>query len=180
MIQPELIHIILRFRTHQYVLTADIAMMYRQINIHDSDKDLQRMCWRKDLNEEIKIFTLNTVTYGTSSAPFLATRCLTQLADDKGENYPLAKIALKNNFYIDDLLTGSSTREQTLRLRHELMELLEKEKLPLRKWRSNDPTMLEDLQENKYDSLMVLNKEEPIKTLGLLWNSQEDTIPYSL
>lgn len=137
MIQPELIHIILRFRTHQYVLTADIAMMYRQINIHDSDKDLQRMCWRKDLNEEIKIFTLNTVTYGTSSAPFLATRCLTQLADDKGENYPLAKIALKNNFYIDDLLTGSSTREQTLRLRHELMELLEKEKLPLRKWRPN-------------------------------------------
>ncbi|XP_018576722.1 uncharacterized protein LOC108915233, partial [Anoplophora glabripennis] len=179
-IQPDLIHIILRFRTHQYVLTADIAMMYRQINIHDSDKNLQRICWRKDSNDEIKIFTLNTVTYGTSSAPFLATRCLAQLAEDEGENYPLAKQALKNDFYMDDLLTGSSTKEQTLRLRQELMKLLDKGKLPLRKWRSDDSTMLEDLQQGKYESLMVLNKEEPIKTLGLLWNSQDDTIQYSL
>lgn len=51
------------------VLTADVEKMYRQINIHPDGRDLQRIVWRTNESEPIQTYTLNTVTYGTTSAP---------------------------------------------------------------------------------------------------------------
>lgn len=65
-IQDTLFDIILRFRMYQFVMTADIAMMYRQILVSDQDKDLQRILWRTDSSKPINVYKLNTVTYGTS------------------------------------------------------------------------------------------------------------------
>jgi hypothetical protein len=80
-IQQYLYSIMLRFRTHQVCFTADIAKMYRQVVIHPQDRDLQRILWRPSTEDPIREYQLTTVTYGTSSAPFLATRCLQKLAD---------------------------------------------------------------------------------------------------
>lgn len=59
-IQDELLFIIARFRTHNYVLTADIAKMYRQILITDKHRDYQRILWRSDSNSPVQIYRLNT------------------------------------------------------------------------------------------------------------------------
>lgn len=53
--------------------------MYRQINIYQSQRNLQRIIMRKNPNEPIRHYTLNTITYGTSSASFLATKTLHQI-----------------------------------------------------------------------------------------------------
>lgn len=45
-IQDELICIVSRFRTHKYVLSADIKQMYRQIWVSEKDKNLQKILWR--------------------------------------------------------------------------------------------------------------------------------------
>jgi hypothetical protein len=89
-IQPDLDSIVLRFRTHQVCFLADIAKMYRQIVVHPRDRDLQRILWRNSPDSPIQEYQLTTVTYGTSSAPFLATRCLKKLADDYRSKYPRA------------------------------------------------------------------------------------------
>lgn len=39
-IQEDLFNIIFRFRIHQVVLTADVAMMYRQILVDERDRQL--------------------------------------------------------------------------------------------------------------------------------------------
>jgi len=88
--QPDLYSIVLRFRTQQVCFTADIVKMYRQIVVHPQDRDLQRILWRYSTDKPIQEYRLTTVTYGTSSAPFLATRCLKKLADDKKQQYPRA------------------------------------------------------------------------------------------
>ena len=75
-VQQDLYSIVLRFRTHQVCFTADIAKMYRQIVVRPRDRDLQRILWRYSSDEPIQEYRLTTVTYGTSSAPFLSTRCL--------------------------------------------------------------------------------------------------------
>jgi hypothetical protein len=62
--------------------TADIAKMYRQITIHPQDKDVQRILWRRSPDDPIQEYKLTTLTYGTSSEPFLATRYLKKLADE--------------------------------------------------------------------------------------------------
>ncbi|GFV48488.1 integrase catalytic domain-containing protein [Trichonephila clavipes] len=60
------------------------------------------------MDEPIKTFELSTVTYGTTSAPFLATRTLKQLALDEAGNFPLGSSVVMSDMYIDDVLTDSS------------------------------------------------------------------------
>ncbi|GFV88934.1 integrase catalytic domain-containing protein [Trichonephila clavipes] len=57
--------------------------------INPDQRKLQRILWRENMDEPIKTFELSTVTYGTTSAPFLATRTLKQLALDEAGNFPL-------------------------------------------------------------------------------------------
>jgi len=106
-VQQDLYSIVLWFRTHQGCFTADIAKMYHQIVVHPQDRDLQRILWRYSFEEPIQEYRLTTVTYGTSSAPFLATRCLKKLADDNKKQYPRTAQVLSNDFYVDDLLSGT-------------------------------------------------------------------------
>ena len=96
-VQPDLYSTVLRFRTYQVCFTADIAKMYRQIIIHPQDRNLQRILWRHSSEQPIQEYQLTTVTYGTSAAPFLATRCLKKLADDNQRKYPKAAQVLSND-----------------------------------------------------------------------------------
>ena len=132
-VQPDLYSIVLRCRTHEVCFTADIAKMYREILIHPEDRNLQRILWRISPDEPIKEYQLNTVTYGTACAPFLATRCLNKLADDNQEHYPQAARAIHNDFYVDDLLRGSATIEGAIQLRDSITTLLQTAGLTLRK-----------------------------------------------
>jgi len=61
-VQKYLYSIELRFRTHQVCFTADIAKMYRQINVHPQDQNLQRILWRYSSKEPTQEYKLTTVT----------------------------------------------------------------------------------------------------------------------
>ena len=104
-IQHELIDILLRFRQHAYVMTADIVKMYRQISVDPRDRDFQRIVWRSDANVHPISYRLNTLTYGTGPASFIATRCLAQLAIENAISFPEASEIIKRDFYVDDLIT---------------------------------------------------------------------------
>lgn len=75
-IQLDLFSIIIRFRTHAYVMTTDISKMYRQIRVDAQDCDLLCILWCNSPDEELGHYRLTTVTYGTASAAFRAIRCL--------------------------------------------------------------------------------------------------------
>ena len=175
-VQQDLLSIVTRFRTHPYVLTADISKMYRQVRIHQHDYDLQKILWRSSPHEDLKQYHLVTVTYGTSPASFLATRCLAQLAIDEEENHPNASQVLKRDFYVDDLLTGCSTIEETIQLQEELQILLERGGFELRKWCSNNDTILEAIQSSHQTSKesLTFDKRDHVRALGLSWNLTHD------
>lgn len=180
-LQNDLIDILLRFRIHQIVITSDIKMMYRQILIREEDRPLQRILWREKTDLPIKIFNLNTVTYGTSCAPFLAMRCLRKLAEDERKDYPLAAAILENDCYMDDVLTGTNTITEALELQKQLTKLLARGKFKLRKWRSNKPEVLKHLQkEDQADELLLLEQKQALKTLGVLWNSKTDELQFNV
>lgn len=180
-LQEDIMSIIVRFRAHEYVITADIQMMFRQIKVQKQDRDLQRILWRKDLTRTVDVYTLNTVTYGTSCAPYLAMRCCKQLAIEGSSEYPRAAAAVIKEFYMDDVLTGSSTIKQTIELQQQLTQLLARGQFNLRKWRSNEPSILQHLsQQCKTDELLVLDKQDAVKTLELLWNSKKDIFQFHI
>lgn len=135
---PTLTDVLLRWRRHRFVIATDIEKMYRQILIHPDDRDLQRIVWKNNSCEEISDYTLNTVTYGLACAPFLAVRTLQQLAQDEGSNFPKGSTALLRDAYVDDILTGADTLEETRELRLQLHQLCKAGGFPLKKWSAND------------------------------------------
>ncbi|GFX60432.1 DUF1758 domain-containing protein [Trichonephila clavipes] len=62
--------------------------MYRQILVDSNQRDLQRIMWKTSADAPVKTYKLATVTYGTVSAPFLATRILKVLADEEKAEFP--------------------------------------------------------------------------------------------
>lgn len=59
--------------------------------INPEQRPLQRILWRKVSEDPIEVFQLNTVTYGTASAPYLATRCIIKLAKEVEQLWPDSK-----------------------------------------------------------------------------------------
>ncbi|XP_011877569.1 PREDICTED: uncharacterized protein LOC105567357, partial [Vollenhovia emeryi] len=75
-LQSDLFTIILRFRCHRYILTADVVKMYRQILVHEEHTPLQTIYWRENSTETMRLYELVTLTYGTKPASYIAVKCL--------------------------------------------------------------------------------------------------------
>ncbi|XP_049887028.1 uncharacterized protein LOC126381618 [Pectinophora gossypiella] len=125
-LQPDLRHIVLRWRLYPICLTADIIKMYRQVRVADKHTDYQRILWRLDPNGEIEDYRLLTVTFGTASAPYLAVKALQQTAVDEGHKYPLAAERAKSDFYMDDLMPGCHSETEAIEIYRQMNEMLKK------------------------------------------------------
>lgn len=179
-IQQDLWTILLRWRKHKFAFTADIEKMYRQIMITPEHQQFQRILWRPDRMRPIQEHVLTTVTYGTNSAPYLAIRTLQQLAQDEQTNYPMASRIAKEDFYVDDLLSGASTIQEAVNIRNELINLLNSGKFKLRKWSCNCEHVLKDMPEDYKEFGSRSISDETIKTLGIWWNPTTDNFEFKL
>lgn len=181
-IQSSLFDIILRFRTHRIAFSADIAKMYRQIHIPEADQDMHRILWRNSTADPVQEFRLKTVTYGTASAPYLATRTLQHLITLEGNNYPLGASIAEESFYVDDLMAGSNDSSTAIEGIRQLINMCNTAGFPLRKWTCNDAAVLNsipvDLRETK--ELVQIKTEDSVKTLGIHWNPAEDTYSFKI
>ncbi|XP_034827793.2 uncharacterized protein [Maniola hyperantus] len=133
-IQGDLISIILRFRQHRYVACADIEKMYRQCLVDETQRDLQLILWRDEPTQPLGVYRLNTVTYGTASAAFLSCRCLKQLAIET-TNSEVSRI-INEDFYVDDMITGSDDKEVLIKLCEETTKTLQAGCFPLLEYKS--------------------------------------------
>ncbi|XP_055633093.1 uncharacterized protein LOC129773505 [Toxorhynchites rutilus septentrionalis] len=181
-IQDDLRSIVMRSRLHSFLLIADITKMFRQINLHHKDTPYQRIFWRSSSSEPVRMYELKTVTYGTASAPYLATRVLKQLAKDEEQNYPLASRATLVDFYMDDFVSGTSTIYEAIELQNQMDSMFKSAGMQLRKWACNSSEILKYIPENNraLESSVDLDKDKSIKTLGLHWEPMTDRLKYMI
>ncbi|KAJ8977804.1 hypothetical protein NQ317_000061 [Molorchus minor] len=156
----------------------------------DSVKRLENGAFQVDLplinpDQPLKCIQLETVTYGTNCAPYLATRCLVKLAQEASLTYPLASNAVLNQCYVDDILAGTNEIQDCAQLVRELNEMLNSAQFHLHKWCSNDSSILSSISSysasNKADNEVIINSETPVnKVLGISWNPQSDVFKISV
>jgi len=144
-IQDDLIYILIRFRTYNYVFTADITKMYRQFLVVENQRDFQRVLWRPEPTQPMNVYRLNTLTYGTVPASYLATACLERLAKTECDSCPEVGESIIRDFYIDDYLGGAMSKANANKLRDNLISIMSRAGLELRKWLSNDPELIVDV-----------------------------------
>ncbi|GFX86851.1 integrase catalytic domain-containing protein [Trichonephila clavipes] len=170
LVQEDLFSIMVRFRKHKYAFTTDIEKMFRMINIHPEQTCLQRILWKKGIGEPIKTYELTTVTYGTVSAPYLATRTLKQLAMDEANNFPLAAPVVLSDCYMDDILSGSESIEEVIELQHQLIEMFKTAGMHLHKWCGNLPEITSNLQEIEQQRPTSFTKRMVLSTIARIFD----------
>ncbi|XP_013178804.1 PREDICTED: uncharacterized protein LOC106125929, partial [Papilio xuthus] len=182
-LQPELRHILMNWRQFPICLVADIIKMYRQVKVSKTDVDFQRILWRENSEDELQHFRLLRVTFGTSSAPYLAVKSLQQIAHDEGADFPLASNRVLKDFYVDDLMTGCQNVEEGIKIYHEMKKLLGRGGFELQRWSTNNSELLDHIQEDHRQATgghLELKIDTVSKILGLTWNRSSDEFEYTV
>lgn len=179
-VQEDLFSILVRFRQNRYVVSADVEKMYRCIILDESQRSLQQIIFRFNEHEPFRTYTLNTLTYGTASAPYIATKCLVSLGDT--EDIPLSvQEAVKRDFYVDDYIGGGDSIENTIQICKGVSSLLASAKLNLRKWHSNNSQILQAITSNIEPSKSLnLDSSASSKTLGIYWLCSLDMLSFQI
>ncbi|XP_008183743.1 uncharacterized protein LOC103309618 [Acyrthosiphon pisum] len=180
-LQQDLPGIILRFRLHPIVFTADIKKMFRQIVVTETHRPYQRLLYRFNPEEPVQEYEMNRVTFGQKCSPFIAIRTLHKLVDDEASNDEALKSIVHQDLYVDDIVTGTSTLNEALELTQNLITLFEKGKFELRKWSSNSEQLLTHIP-LEHQQVLPITFEEPdsgcTKVLGLRWDPKVDSLSY--
>lgn len=180
--QDDLFNILCRFRLNRIAFTADIAKMYRQIDLTEEQQDYHRILWKNQQTNEIEEYRLTTVTYGTSSVPFVAVEVIRHHATLRQIEFPEACEIIKSDSYMDDVTSGCDDLESAVRLQREITSILAEAKFPLRKWKTNDIEFLKQIPESDRDGASTERNEngEAVTTiLGILWLYEQDKISFS-
>jgi len=127
--------------------------------------------------DQLQVFMLDTVTYGTKPASFLAVRAMHQLSADEHTAFPLGAEVIRLDFYVDDLISGAKSKEEAVIIMDQASKLLAKGKFKLRKWCSNVSSVLDGVADkDKESNLKFDDGTDFAKTLGLAWDPVSDQL----
>nr|XP_022910072.1 uncharacterized protein LOC111421154 [Onthophagus taurus] len=180
-LQNDLVDVLMRWRQHPVAFAADIEKMYRQIKVHSDHLPFQQILWRTNPSDPIKIYQLSTVTYGLTCAPYLAIRCLHQLAEEHSKTLPFASDIILNDIYVDDILSGANDTIHAKEKIHQLNGILVAGGFLAKKWSSNSQEIISSLPEEYIATSDSRSFENNLmyRTLGLIWKSNDDSFIFS-
>lgn len=115
-LQRNLYEILMRFRRHKIAISADIKSMFLQVRLNKEQWDLQRIFWREHSYQPLKEYWLVVVTFGLAPSPFLAVRSMLEIESEMERSFPEAVNAIRNDFYMDDCITGAKDEESAAKI----------------------------------------------------------------
>lgn len=176
-LQEDLIYIIFRFRMFKIAVTADIKKMYRQVKVSPEQWNYQCVLWREAPNMPLLMYWLVVLTYGLKSSDFNAIKTLIQCANDNGQQFPIALLAILLNFFKDDFLGGADSEEKARQLKAEVEIVLEKGGFEMAKWASNSTTVLQNEMDSRTEHELT---EDETSVLGLVWTPKTDDFRFKV
>ena len=196
--------LLVRFRSHQIALTANIEKAFLMIAVEEADRDVLRFLWVNDIDDEevtIRPLRFTRVVFGVCSSPFLLNSTIRYHLEQYLSSHPELVKKLIESFYVDDVVTGASTKEEAFQLYSESKNILMDGAFNLRKFRTNSPSLqleinaaenqLENPQETPSPSLEETyanatlgrphSSDSPtVKVLGVLWDPRDDCLQFSV
>ncbi|CAB0043005.1 unnamed protein product [Trichogramma brassicae] len=171
--------LLLRWRLSRYAFSCDIVKMFRQFLVHPDDRKWQRILWRDSPDKPVQHYSLNTVTYGTVSAPFLANACMLEFATQEAEPFPLGAKILQYNRYADDFFVGDDSESNLITKAGELVKILKSAAIDVGKWASNSRAVIEQYSSVSSEPVELKAPTTlPVSVLGILWTPSSDALHY--
>ena len=177
-----LIHVLLRFRKHQFAVSADIEGLFVKVGVPDCDQPSLRFWWREDPTTNVVVYQYTRHIFGAKDSPTCANYALQRTARDNVSQYPEAAKTVLENFYMDDYLDSVESPERALKISKELVHLLHLGGFKLTKFVSNVPNLADRIvgsPQSTEPKVIASSKEESSHVLGLKWDHNNDTLVVS-
>ena len=180
-LQNQLWSVLVRGRFHTIALTADIQKAFLQVRIHPDDRDALRFHWLVN-KDPLQVCTLRftRALFGLGPSPFLLGGVIQHHLNTERSEQPKQVEEIERSLYVDDILSGGQTVEETKELKNSTTKIFETASLKLHKWNSNVQSLEEDIPDQEV-SLSHAKEQLGVKggettLLGLKWNKERDTI----
>ena len=165
--------LLMRFRLNSIAVVADIEKAFLQIGLQPDQRYVTRFIWLKDYtkarvdSDNIQEYKFCRVPFGVISSPFL----LGATTDSHLEQYEHELATkLKDEIYVDNLITGTNSVEEAVKLYKDAKTIFKEASMNLREWSSNSH------QVNQIIDFNDRPNSDPVKVLGHTWNLENDTI----
>ncbi|EYC05914.1 hypothetical protein Y032_0079g1255 [Ancylostoma ceylanicum] len=173
-LSPLIHEILLRFRTHQYTMTADIQKAFLQIQLPEDHRDVTRFLWVKDLSKppqgsNLRYFRFCRVPFGVNAGPAILNQSLLKHIE---ETSSVLGQELSNSLYVDNVLLEGETPDELLAKYEESKKIFSSIGMNLRDYLSNSVEVNERIKEHDRAT------NTSTKILGIGWNSTDDTISF--
>ena len=178
-LQPNIFDLLIRFRLYKFGLTADVAKMYRQTALAKRGRRFHRLLWC-DTAKSIQTPTINACDI-RDSIKWLPCCSLTS-RDSKTHRQEKCSHSYFRRFLRGLLsIRLQYTLEDAKGLQDELIATFEIAKLSLRKWVSNDQTLVERLPPDMRggDLVNLFEADSTIRTLGITRRPQKDHFKFT-
>ena len=177
-----LIHVPLRFRQHQFAVSADIEGMFLQVGVPDWDQPSFRFLWREDPTTNVVVYQYTRHILGAKDTTTCPKFALQRTARDNVNQYPEATKVVLENFYMDDYLDSVQSPERALKRSKELVHHLHLGGFKLTKSVSNVSNLADRIDgstQSTEPKVTASSKEDSSNVLGLKWDHNNDTLVVS-
>ena len=203
-----ILEILLRFRSYQVGVVADLEKAFLMIAVEQRDRDVLRFLWVEDaFAEEPHIIKLRftRVVFGVSSSPFLLNATLQHYIKQYCTSHPELADILTQSIYVDDVIFGADTEEEAYALYMSSKEIFAQGSFNLRKFVTNVQSLqrsvdaqatipmrtehleiptVEAFEESYAQSTLPINPQgtshSEQKVLGVHWDVVSDQLVFTL
>ena len=163
----DLFSIQLRFRTYECALIGDIQKMYHSIQTTETERHLRRVLWRNmKMKDRIKTYGTETVTFGDKPAAAISAVAIQETAETFKYIDENAAKKIKQDMYVDDIVTGDTNITKVNMLKNSIKEILAKGGFHIKGFVMSGDTSKENLA--------LLGTGEVGRVLGIGWDPKKD------
>uniref|UniRef100_A0A914UIF5 Peptidase aspartic putative domain-containing protein n=1 Tax=Plectus sambesii TaxID=2011161 RepID=A0A914UIF5_9BILA len=170
MLLPDLCGMLIRFRTYEVAIVADVEKAFLQLVLEQEDRDAVRFIWLKDINkpwsqDNLQIYRFCQVAFGVISSPFLLAATIRYHLQQSG-----TKVAkeIEENVYADNVLMEAMNTKEAQEKCKEAKAIFKEALMNLREFTSNDQQINAEFADE--------GQRETVKFLGIPWNTSKDTL----
>ena len=164
--------ILIRTRFRPVILCTDIEKAFLQIRIKAKERESLKFRWVENLtNSTIQILRFTRLEFGSNQSPFILEGTL-KMHFEKCESMYLELIRkMRNDMYVDDLLTGKESLIPQNYLKKGSLNFPEGTRMN----QIYRPTILALKKELNFAKEHLETKANETKILGLSWDKQRNT-----
>ena len=119
-----LVGIFMQFREEKEALSGDIEAMFNQVAVPEADQGALRFLWRQSPESPIEVYQYVRHIFGGKGAPTCSNYALMKSAEDSEMKFPIASLAVKRNFYMNDFFKSVKSTGEAMEIHNNSLKCL--------------------------------------------------------